>query len=969
MSSAVRRYSGEFDDPISVKVNVVTEKEVPLSVEPQIVTNYKRGEYVETWNKTFFMTDLSNVQDVFNKLEPESYGLTLFNNVTSIDTIEINFTGNTGKSIADIEVKSENTISYIDRGEIITFAGVREESEQFGWVPRSNTELFPYNTKSDIDVFDYPSYCIDGTRKIPASSADTLCGEESDKANKSFYNWYFGKNAGIDFNPIKTGGTAQAITGSIDTMEGVSSISDKEGNLLFYSDGRTVYTSGNTEMQNGTGLFGSSSSTQTCLILPRPSTNKYYVFTTSIENGLRFSEVDMGLQNGEGQVISKNNSLLLATEKVAATKHSNGTDYWVASHSTGTTSYSIRKVSETGIGSQVISNIGSTHNTAIGYLKFSPNSQKLACAIYDEDIIDIFDFDASGGTLSNLITITGFTYINGPYGLEFSTDSSKLYATDGASTGVYQFDLSYSSATDMTNHAIQVGDVSGASLGAAQLAPDGKIYVADLDEPYLHAICDSDSLGVKCSFKENFFVLSGASSGITSEWGLPNGVSNNYFSPDRAVYYTNFDRTDTFKFDVLFDNLSDVIGDKGIDSEFSIYKYDNTNKTFNVTPIYTSELVQSTGLTNDMYMLEVPFSAVTEGEYIFKSFYNRGINTLISKQLGFTTTTKKDVLTGNTFGIYDPNNDWYFINMNRAEVPELNNSASNPVSTATINGFNVKSIYTTSGITTYNFNIANAEALGIVSYNGSVLSKNREYSANTAGEIILTNIEILDNQLLTVVYVSTDVPGTSVFTDEYVINAAIKSGATNTQLETDRVFYNTDQNKYEFYLSSEPLTEAITMSLNGGLLANDVEYYRSATNPKRVIIDGELRLGDILQSLYLPKTGLLGSISTTTPLFSWNLASLPLVDNSSSGMFTLEVADYDDTTFSTLLYSSDVEYIDGVNTYLTQVNLTGATAGDEFRYRVKNEKRYIPISGETITDIVYSDVNTFLLASNAGKSY
>ena len=72
--------------------------------------------------------------------------------------------------------------------------------------------------------------------------------------------------------------------------------------------------------------------------------------------------------------------------------------------------------------------------------------------------------------------------------------------------------------------------------------------------------------------------------------------------------------------------------------------------------------------------------------------------------------------------------------------------------------------------------------------------------------IILTNIEVLDNQLLTVVYVSTNVAGTSVFTDEYVINAAIKSGATGTQVETDRVFYNTDQNKYEFYLSSEPLT-------------------------------------------------------------------------------------------------------------------------------------------------------------------
>ena len=345
MSNAVRRYSGEFDDPISVKINVVTENEVPLNVEPQMVYEYKRGEFIETWNKTFFMTDLSNVENIFTKITPSTFGLTIFANLTNIPTVEINFTGNTGISTTDIEVKSENLITYIDRGENITFNGVREESENFANIPRSNTELYSFNTKSDIDVFDYPSYCIDGTRKIPSSSADTLCGEESTKANKSFYNWYFGNNAGIDFNPIKTGGTAQAISGNISTMEGVSSISDIEGNLLFYSDGSTVYTSGNTEMQNGTGLFGSSSSTQTCLIVPKPTTNKYYVFTTSTEKGLRFSEVDMDLQNGEGQVISKNNSLLLATEKVAATKHSNDIDYWVASHTTGTTSYSRRKIS------------------------------------------------------------------------------------------------------------------------------------------------------------------------------------------------------------------------------------------------------------------------------------------------------------------------------------------------------------------------------------------------------------------------------------------------------------------------------------------------------------------------------------------------------------------------------------------------------------------------------------------------
>ena len=42
-----------------------------------------------------------------------------------------------------------------------------------------------------------------------------------------------------------------------------------------------------------------------------------------------------------------------------------------------------------------------------------------------------------------------------------------------------------------------------------------------------------------------------------------------------------------------------------------------------------------------MYMLKIPFSAVTEGEYIFKGSYSRKLNTLLSKQFGYTTTTGK----------------------------------------------------------------------------------------------------------------------------------------------------------------------------------------------------------------------------------------------------------------------------------------------------------------------------------------
>ena len=69
--------------------------------------------------------------------------------------------------------------------------------------------------------------------------------------------WYFGENAGLDFS---TNPPTALTDGKINTLEGCSTFSDKEGNLLFYSDGSTIYTSGNTEMQNGTGLFGISSS-------------------------------------------------------------------------------------------------------------------------------------------------------------------------------------------------------------------------------------------------------------------------------------------------------------------------------------------------------------------------------------------------------------------------------------------------------------------------------------------------------------------------------------------------------------------------------------------------------------------------------------------------------------------------------------------------------------------------------------
>jgi gliding motility-associated-like protein len=96
-------------------------------------------------------------------------------------------------------------------------------------------------------------------------------------------NWTFGSNAGLNFN-IETNSVIPFVS-EINTAEGCSSISDNDGNLLFYTDGRTVWDRQNNIMPNanyfgGTGLFGDPSSTSSGLIVPHPTNDSlYYIFT------------------------------------------------------------------------------------------------------------------------------------------------------------------------------------------------------------------------------------------------------------------------------------------------------------------------------------------------------------------------------------------------------------------------------------------------------------------------------------------------------------------------------------------------------------------------------------------------------------------------------------------------------------------------------------------------------------------
>ena len=78
--------------------------------------------------------------------------------------------------------------------------------------------------------------------------------------------WYFGYGAGIDFN---SGSPVPISDGQLNTEEGCASISDENGDLLFYTDGTTVYNKSHSPMVNGTNLLADSSATQSSIILKK----------------------------------------------------------------------------------------------------------------------------------------------------------------------------------------------------------------------------------------------------------------------------------------------------------------------------------------------------------------------------------------------------------------------------------------------------------------------------------------------------------------------------------------------------------------------------------------------------------------------------------------------------------------------------------------------------------------------------
>jgi hypothetical protein len=398
--------------------------------------------------------------------------------------------------------------------------------------------------------------------------------------------------------------------------------------------------------------------------------------------------------------------------------------------------------------------------------------------------------------------------------------------------------------------------------------------------------------------------------------------------------------------------------------KYSIYKYNSNIGAFNKQPLYTSDIIEwSSFSATSATTQSIPVSGISlDGDYIIKGNFINDVSTEFGKLLNQSYNTEL-YITGDEYGIYQPDRDFYFVALKEAATPQVSQGV-NVVSPP--GAFMVSSFELQKGQTT--ILIQDTFQSYLVALNGIVLAENFDYTISviTGGTTPITTLQLVSpailDDMLTITYISSGA-NNGIINKVIDITSPIVSGVTNGQ-GSNSVYYNTTTNKYELYVDTTPISQNdILVTVNGAVLANNIDYYQSNSNPKRIIVIGSFIVGDIINIYYNGFTNLVGDIMSPTPSISWSINEVPI---NSDGIFVVEVSSA--STFTTISTSGSVKYVAGETTYNLIVPISG-NYGDEFYYRIKNEKQYNTLCNSVVKSIKYSEVIPIKIGISSTNNY
>ncbi|MCF8387541.1 MAG: gliding motility-associated C-terminal domain-containing protein [Bacteroidales bacterium] len=350
--------------------------------------------------------------------------------------------------------------------------------------------------------------------------------------------WYFGHYCGLDFN---SGEPEVLQNGQTYTIGGSSTMSDINGNLLFYVDDNAVLNKEHEIMQNGDGLLGQGNVNGTVIAKWPGNQYLYYILhliQTGNGTGMYSTIVDMQFNNGLGKVIEKNTYIDAAWDtegRIALVKREGSDSYWAIVRKFTEDAMAAFEIDQNGLNTTpILSEMPDREGGGWdwGFIKVSYDKKYLVSSYHMDKEIEVCRFDARSGKVNYLYTI--YEPGSDPHitGMEFSPDSKYLYVSfvKVGYNDIFQFEVKYiEDKIAFNNSAILVG--SGQGMGM-QLARDGKIYCAkhhaNYQEYYLGVINKPWLKGTDCNYEEDvLFMYPGE---VT--WAFPNQLIDYLFRFD-----------------------------------------------------------------------------------------------------------------------------------------------------------------------------------------------------------------------------------------------------------------------------------------------------------------------------------------------------------------------------------------------------------------------------------------------------
>jgi hypothetical protein len=274
-------------------------------------------------------------------------------------------------------------------------------------------------------------------------------------------------------------------------------------------------------MPNSTNLAWLTNDTyyvnQGVVAIPDPANiNRYFSFNMSLgidnaagHSDLYYNIIDMTLDNGLGDLIIKNQFIDGDfVEKVAATRHCNGRDWWIVTHKCASNAYYAYLLDINGLNSiPIISNTGLMYRDTVlatnasgtyelvdyeydGALKISPDGKLIGMSNFLN--LEVLNFDNLTGMVGTSLMVDSAGVFGNDvlsrnyYGCAFSPNSKYFYAglSEASDTSnlyhsnIYQYNLNLTTSVDilLSKTPIMVENTEIRDYRSLQLGPDNRIY-------------------------------------------------------------------------------------------------------------------------------------------------------------------------------------------------------------------------------------------------------------------------------------------------------------------------------------------------------------------------------------------------------------------------------------------------------------------------------------------------------------